>query len=32
MTGCWMSPSVCLGALLKIKVATPAGNRMPVIL
>jgi len=27
-----MSPSVCLGAVLKIKVATPARNVIPVIL
>jgi len=30
MTGWWMSPSVCLGAVLKIKVTTPARNGIPV--
>ena len=29
--GCWMSPSACLGAVLKIKVATPSRNGIPVI-
>jgi len=29
--GCWMSPSVCLGAVLKIKVVTPARNGIPVM-
>ena len=32
MTGWWMSPSVCLGAVLKMKGATPARNEIPVIL
>ena len=30
--GCWMSPSVCLSAVLNIKVATAVGNGIPVIL
>jgi len=30
--GCWMSLSVCLGAVLKVKVVTPARSGIPVIL
>jgi len=31
MTGCWMSHSVCLGAVLKVKVATTASIGISVI-
>ena len=32
MSGWWMSPSACLGTVLKIKVATPARNGISDIL